>query len=144
MKVRIVKASERHLKDFVRIGRQHWSYEWVTPDYFRNTLKSRGFHFAALDGRKVVGGLMIVEEDYPRFSCYYLAVDKNYLRRGIASSMFEEAESKMEKGVFIFVDTSKFEKDAIEFYRKVGFKEMGRVRNWFERGIEGIFMAKKV
>ena len=142
--IKIVKASKRHVKDFIRIGHQHWSYKWITSRYFNNVLKTSGFHFVAVDGKKVVGGIMVVEEDYPRFEFYFLAVDKKHLRRGIGTALIKKVETRMKKGTYLFVDTSKYENDAIKFYKKVGFREMGRVKNWFERGITGIILAKKI
>lgn len=87
---------------------------------------------------------MVVEEDCPRFSLYFLAVDKGYQRRGIGTELIRKVESRMKKGTYLFLDTSKYEKDAIKFYRKMGFREMGHVKKWFERGTTGIMMAKKM
>lgn len=142
--IKIIKATKRHLKDFVRLGKQNFNYKWITFKYFQNALASRGFHFVAANRNKIVGGIMVVEEDYPRFSFYFIAIDKAYKRKGIGTALLKRVESRMEKGTYLFTDTSKFEKEAIKFYKKNGFKEMGRVKNWFERGIEGIFMAKKM
>lgn len=142
--MRIVKTTKAHMKDFVRIGGQYWTYEWVSLHYFENTLSTHGFHFTALIGKNVVGSIMVVEEDYPRFSLYFFAVDKNYQRKGIGTALLKKAESKMKKGTFLFLDTEKEDRIGIRFYKKNGFRAMGKVKNWFGSGRKGIILAKEI
>lgn len=142
---KIVKITEKHLKDLVSIGKSHWFYEkWLSIRYLKNTLDKRGFHFTAIINGKLVGSIMVVEEDYPKYWIFYFAVGKNYRRKGIGTALLKKIESKLKNGNFLFVDIEKSDKTGINFYSKNKFKVMGKVKNWFEKDRTGIIMAKEI
>ena len=143
--MKIVETRRNHLKPLVQIGKQHWFYEnWINTEYMSNTLDKKGFHFTAMLNGKVAGGVMIIEEDYPKYWIYFLAVDKSCQRRGIGTALMKQVEKKLKKKCVIFTDLEKNDVSGLKFYRKSGFIEMGKVREWFEGERKGIIMAKKV
>ncbi len=143
--IKIVKTRPSHIYKILRIGKEQWYYEdWITKKYLNNTIKNRGFHFTALVDNKVVGSIMVVELDIPKFWIFYFAVRKKYQRHGIGTALLNKATREMKKNEFLFVDLTYGDATGMKFYRKNKFKLMGRVKNWFEKGQDGILMAKKM
>lgn len=143
--IKIVKTTISHVNDIVRIGKKHWFYEdWVTKKYIENTLNNRGFHFTALADGKIIGSIMVVELDIPKFWIFYFVIDRDYRRMGIGSALLKKVTGRMKKDEFLFVDLTYGDKTGMQFYKKNGFKIMGRVKNWFEKGKDGILLAKKL
>lgn len=141
--IKIVKTRNEHLKGLLDVGKTNWEYSWLNLEYLKNTFSKRGVHLTAFIDGKIVGSIMVVEEDYPKFWLYYFVVDKKHQRKGVGKALLREAESRLSKGTMIFVDTSKLEKIGLRFYRKSGFKLMGKVKKWFV-GNDGIILAKKI
>jgi ribosomal protein S18 acetylase RimI-like enzyme len=141
--VKIVKLKKIHLKSLAKLGKDTWPQEeWITEKYLRNTVKSNGVFLVALANRKVVGGILVSEQDYPKMWLYYFAVDKNYRRMGIGSSLLRAAEKKIKKSTMLFTDLEKSDVSGLKFYRKNGFVVAGKVNNWFPYGRTGIIMSK--
>ncbi len=140
----IVATSRSHLSALARIGKTQWPNEkWITPGYLRITLQKEGAHYTALSDGKVVGSIMVVEEDFPKYWIHYFIVDAKLRRQGIGAALLRKVEEKLPRNAFLFVDLEKNDEVGISFYRKNGFKRMGKVKNWFE-GREGIILAKKI
>lgn len=141
--ISIAKSRNSHLSILTQIGKRQWPKEkWISRHYLYHTLQKKGFHFTALLNGKIVGSIMVVEEDYPKYWIHYFIVDKDYRRQGIGSALLRKVESKLPKNTFLFVDLEEKDKTAFSFYQNNNFEVMGTVKNWFT-GKEGIIMAKK-
>ena len=144
MSLKIIPTTLSHLQRLARIGREQWPHEnWITEAYLKITVAKKGIHYTALLNKAVVGSIMAVEEDYPKFWIHYLVVDKNYRRKGIGTALLKKIESKLAKGAFLLVDLEKNDRTGLAFYKKNGFLIQGKVKNWFE-GREGIIFGKKI
>jgi len=117
--IKIVKTNDKHLGHLVDIGKQHWIHEnWIDTKYLKNTISKNGVHLTALVHNKIVGSVVAVEEDYPKFWLYYFAVHKAHQRKGVGTSLLKKAESKMKKGTWAFVDLEKSDKTGMILYEK--------------------------
>ena len=141
--IKIVRTKKKHLNGLLVVGKTNWEYKWLNLEYLENTISKRGVHLTAFMDNKIVGSIMVVEEDYPKFWLYYFVVDKMHQRRGVGTALLKEAEARLPKGTLMFVDTSRLEKIGLKFYYKNGFKLMGKVKKWFVN-TEGIILAKKI
>ena len=143
--MKIVKTKKSHLKGLLSVGKENWTYEkWLTKRFLSNTLESKGIHITALIGKRVVGGIMVLELDRPKFWIFFFAVAKDMQRKGIGTALLRKAGSGVSKNCFLFVDLTYNDKSGIKFYKKNGFRDMGKVKNWFESGKTGVMLAKKM
>lgn len=140
----IIPTKIPHVKTLAEIGREQWPTEnWITEGYLNITLHKKGVHLTAINNQQVVGSIMLVEEDYPKYWIHYLVVEKKYRRQGIGTLLLRKAEEKLSRGTLLFVDLEKRDTIGLKFYQKNGFLKMGKVKNWFEEKT-GIILAKKV
>jgi GNAT superfamily N-acetyltransferase len=97
-----------------------------TPEQLEASFKNSFVSVIAYDGDRIIGTVRVLSDGV----CNAYVVDvwtlSEYRNRGIARAMMETAEKKLEgQHVYLFTD------DAVEFYRKLGYKEwevgMGKV-----------------
>ena len=141
--VAILRTKSTHLPELVRIGTAQWPKEgWITRSYLHHTLRKKGFHYTAVLNKEIVGSIMAVEEDYPKYWIHYFVVEKKYRRQGVGSALLQRVISHLRTGNSLWVDLEKNDHTGFSFYRKKGFRVMGIVKGWFS-GKPGIIMAKK-
>ncbi len=97
-----------------------------TPAQLEASFKNSFVSVIAYDGSRIIGTVRVLSDGV----CNAYVVDvwtlSKYRNRGVAQTMMETAEKKLEgQHVYLFTD------DAMEFYRKLGYKEwdvgMGKV-----------------
>jgi aminoglycoside 3-N-acetyltransferase I len=104
-----------------------------SDNYIEQILDSEHIHIlVALEDNKVVGGLVAyelkkIEQMRSEMYIYDLAVDNNFRRRGVATSLINELKiiSKSRNGYVIFVqaDIDIEDEPARKLYSKLGIKE---------------------
>src|SRR3989338_5497761 len=131
--VAILRTKSTHLPELVGIGTAQWPKEgWITRSYLHHTLRKKGFHYTAVLNKEIVGSIMVVEEDYPKYWIHYFVVKKNYRRQGVGSALLQRVISHLRTGNFLFVDLEKNDHTGLSFYRKNEFGVMGLVKGWFD------------
>lgn len=81
--------------------------------------------FFAKDGDKVIGLCRIVKSDQcNRLQAIYVLPE--YQGRGIGRRLWEEAQKVFDADKDIVVDVATYNKNAIDFYKKLGFEETGK------------------
>jgi GNAT superfamily N-acetyltransferase len=97
-----------------------------TPEQLETSFKNSFVSVIAYDGDRIIGTVRVLSDGV----CNAYVVDvwtlSAYRNRGIARTMMDVAEQQLEgQHVYLFTD------DAMEFYRKLGYKEwdvgMGKV-----------------
>ena len=105
-------------------------YRMPAKSYLARWLENPGFIvLAALDGKKVIGGLtayelMMFHEEQPEIFIYDLAVKKEYQRKGTGTRLINFLKDYAAgKGIrTIFVMANEEDDHAIKFYRAAGGK----------------------
>lgn len=142
--VKIRKMTEKDLPILVKIGNEFWEFsDWLTLDHLKNSFDQPGLSFTAEIYNKVVGGIILVYDDIARNWIRFMVVERKNRKQGIGKLLIETIFSKLKKGDDVFLDTGFSNKNAIGFYEKMGFKNIGVVKNFcnYEREC---FMKKKV
>lgn len=142
-RIKIVKTNASHISAIIKLVRTIWPAEnWINPVFLKNTVKTGRIQYTALVDNKIVGCLLIEEQDRLRYWIYLFCVDKEFQNHGIGTKMLKIAESNIEKGSILFVDTQRKDSSGQKFYRKNGFKKVGSFKGWFEGKENAIFLAK--
>ena len=82
------------------------------------------FHFAAFDGNKLAGCLLMKAIDNEEIKMRQVAVDENYQGKGVGKALVLYSENvASEKGFFII--TLHARKTAVPFYEKLGYEIVG-------------------
>jgi len=76
----------------------------------------------------------------------YFAVKKEFQGQGIGLELYRHAEGAAKKmGTRLFcVETDSLKEKAMDFYKKQGFAEGGRIKNFYEDGSDQIYMHKEL
>ena len=102
-------------------------------------------HFGAFEKRKLIGSISVDIYDRPKAWIFFFDVLKNYRNKGIGSQLLKKVEKELPKDYYkIYVDFEKKDKLAIKFYKKHGFKEAGKIKDWFGKGTQGIIYSKTI
>lgn len=88
-------------------------------------------------------GVLIYDKIYDRVEIEYIAVDQNYRKHGIATSMLEYVENKYDDIENITLEVRCSNEPAIKFYLKNGFNKVTVRKNYYDNE-DGILMIKKL
>lgn len=93
-----------------------------------------GVYIAGLYGKKI----------FTVINISYIWVSQPYRHQGLGKSLIQkvEAEAKNDGVEKLFVETYTFQ--AVEFYSKLGFKEVGRYTDFPKSGIDKVMFQKSV
>ncbi len=106
-------------------------------------------YFVAIKDKQVVGisGLYGLEA-YPEDVLWlgYFAVKKKFQGQGIGSGLYKYVEELARKmGIRLFcVETDSSKKKAMDFYKKQGFIEGGKIKGFYEDGSDQVYMWKEL
>ena len=114
------------------------SFKFAYPHLlFRDYLDK--LFFVLEDKGKIIGYVMADEE---RNLIVSIAVHPDYRRRGYGKMLMEHVLKFMRGKVILQVRKSN--EAAINFYKKLGFREMGKIRKYYIDGEDAILMAKMI
>jgi len=82
------------------------------------------FHFAAFDGDKIVGCLLMKAIDKDEIKMRQVAVDEDYQGKGVGKALVLRSEKFAAENGFSLI-TLHARKTAIPFYEKLGYKVVG-------------------
>jgi len=107
-----------------------------------------GFMFIALEDENVIGYIDAFNLNFTRggYIIEYMAVHKDYRRKGLGEKLLYIVEKKLkkEKARFMFLQTGDedFYKPANKFWQKCGFIKVGHVPDYYFEG-SGIYYYHK-
>lgn len=82
------------------------------------------FHFAAFDGEKLVGCLLMKAIDKDEIKMRQVAVDEDYQGKGVGKALVLRSEKFASENGFSLI-TLHARKTAVLFYEKIGYKIVG-------------------
>lgn len=108
-------------------------YLWqISPD---------GFLVAEKNG-KIIGFIVAVKTSKDSLRILMLAVDENYRKRGVGSRLLKKIILNFSDVRRIYLETRTDNIEAIEFYKKNGFKIVEKVKDFYTDGGEAYIMEK--
>lgn len=90
-----------------------------------------------------IKGILVYQYLYDRIEIDYIIVDKNYRNFGIATKLLKYMEDKYKNILNITLEVRESNKEAISFYKKNGFKEVTKRKNYY-KDEDGILMIKNL
>lgn len=98
------------------------------------------FLVARQDGR--IAGCAIGDRNDGQARVVNLCVDPDFQRRGIGARLLRALETAIPKGDIVLMVEAENE-TAKSLYRREGFEDAGISKNYYGRGLDGIWMHKK-
>lgn len=115
-------------------------------DFLSNVFSQNAYHFlVAKDGDKLVGHVVfiVIEEEMEIIT---VAVDKEHQSKGVGKQLLDSAiklgKYKNARVCFLYVRVGNV--SAQKLYNTAGFKEIGRVRNYYQGKSDAIVMSMEI
>lgn len=90
-----------------------------------------------------IKGILVYKYLYDRAEIDYIIVDNNYRNLGIATKLLNFMENKHKNIINITLEVRESNREAISFYKKNGFKEVTKRKNYY-KDEDGILMIKNL
>lgn len=101
--------------------------------------------WAAREGKAMAGFVVITMYGTFRGYIQVLFVAPRYRGGGLGQELMRFAEGKIfARSPNVFLCVSSFNKGALRFYRRLGYKRVGLITDFFEKGSDEILMRKTV
>lgn len=91
----------------------------------------------------LIKGILVYQYLYDRIEIDYIIVDNKYRKQGIASKLLKHMEYQHINIDNITLEVRESNKEAINFYKKNGFKEVTKRKNYY-KDEDGILMIKNL
>ena len=142
----IKKINGKQTKQVYDLGKRAFPKEtWLTREFVSETIHGSGVNLGAYENNKMVGTILVKNEDPPKSWIYYFVVDRVYRRQGIGTLLLKKAEKILgKKNWLMFVDLGDQDELAKRFYKRNKFSKVARIKNWFGRGIAGLIYSKEL
>ncbi len=117
---------------------------WISTNQISQTLRQSIFAcYLKNNEGEIIGGLTS-EITYENIYVKYFWVSKKIRNNGHGKALLSrlEQEALTHKIDNIHLDTFSFQ--APEFYSRLGFKEVGRFKDYPKKGVDKIFFSKKI
>ena len=140
----IINAGAEHIEQIERLEEECFSLPW-TRDFIQSQLPDEQHIFlAAMAGEQLLGyvGMMyVLDEGY----ISNVAVAKSRRRQGIADALIDELTRRAEKLSLAFMTLEVRESNvpAITLYRKHGFSDVGKRKNYYDLPREDALLITK-
>ena len=144
MNFSIINAGAEHLEQIERLEGECFSLPW-TRDFILSQLPDeRHIFLVAVSGGQLLGyvGMMyVLDEGY----ISNVAVAKSRRRQGIADALIDELTRRAEKLSLAFMTLEVRESNvpAITLYRKHGFSDVGKRKNYYDLPREDALLMTK-
>lgn len=89
-----------------------------------------------------IKGILVYQNLIDRLEIDYIIVDKDYRKKGIATSLLKYLENNNKNILNITLEVRKSNTPAINFYKKNGFKKAAVRKKYYENE-DGILMIKE-
>jgi len=141
--IKIVKATEEHLAEILRIGNELISPAW-TYDFLLNELnKDDSLIMVASDN--YLKGFVVMRQVGDDGEILQIAVDKTAQRSGIGDLLMDAAldHSRENKFNSIFLEVRDSNIAAVSLYKKHGFKAVRVRKDYYNDPVEDAIVMKK-
>lgn len=158
IKMKIRSLSKKDIAAAVAICKKEMIEGSHAKTYFELSLKpkelKRDFqhmkYWVAEEKGKVIGVSGLYQwRAYPADTAWigYTAIHPNWQRKGIGRKLIEFMIKEVKKKGFrllLLEMTSSEENEKKNFYFNLGFKEEGRIRDFWGKGVDQVYMSKKL
>jgi ribosomal-protein-alanine N-acetyltransferase len=141
----IHEAEERDLQIISELEKdlffeEKWSYFQILKE-FKNEISK----IWVLKEKEKIIGYLIFREIKPEIEVFKIGVKKEYQRKGLGTKLMQKLiEFAKEKNISkIFLEVKASNLSAYNFYKKLGFKETYRRKNYYYNE-EAIIMVKEI
>jgi len=133
--LQIISELERDL-----FSEEKWSYFQILREFKNNFSK-----ILVYKEKEEIIGYLIFREIEPEIEIFKIGVKKEYQRKGVGTKLIQKLiEIAKEKNISkIFLEVKASNLSAYNFYKKLGFKEMYRRKNYYGNE-EAIIMLKEI
>ena len=133
--LQIISELERDL-----FSEEKWSYFQILREFKNNFSK-----ILVYKEKEEIIGYLIFREIEPEIEIFKIGVKKEYQRKGVGTKLIQKLiEIAKEKNISkIFLEVKASNLSAYNFYKKLGFKEMYRRKNYYSNE-EAIIMLKEI
>jgi len=133
--LQIISELERDL-----FSEEKWSYFQILREFKNDFSKILVFK-----EKEEIIGYLIFREIEPEIEIFKIGVKKEYQRKGVGTKLIQKLiEIAREKNISkIFLEVKASNLSAYNFYKKLGFKEMYRRKNYYGNE-EAIIMLKEI
>jgi len=119
---------------------ENWSYFQILREF-----KNKFSKILIFKKKEEIIGYLIFREIKPEIEIFKIGVKKEYQRKGVGTKLMQKlmefAKEKKISKIFLEVKASNL--SAYNFYKKLGFKEMYRRKNYYGNE-EAIVMVKEI
>jgi ribosomal-protein-alanine N-acetyltransferase len=141
--IRIVDATEAYLLQVLDIERASIAPPWSEGALLNEIGRSDGLFVLALEGEELLG-FCILRRAADEAELYQIAVRERSRRQGIADALMAAAVRYCRAcaAVSIYLEVRRSNGAAIRLYKKHGFKNEGRRKNYYSSPVEdAVIMA---
>lgn len=146
--VQVDKASMADLDALVSLEERCFEMDRLSRRSMRRFIASdQRILLVARSEQAIIGYLLILFHRGTRLArLYSVAVDPAFRRRGIASVLFQEGESRAcgQGAIHLRLEVGQGNAGAIAFYRSQGFQEFGLLSDYYEDHTNALRMQKRI
>jgi ribosomal-protein-alanine N-acetyltransferase len=148
--IHIRQAKTSDLETLYSIEKECFITEAFTKEQLEYLLENpKGISLIAQINNETVGFILGLINNYGKTRTghvYTIDVAVKHRRRGVGLSLLREFEERLvENGVGIcYLEASRGNVAALDFYRKQGYTEVNVLRNFYSEGVDGVRLVKKL
>ena len=142
MEMEIRKVRFEEMEEVYNLAKKYLKEEYTFDLLLKLWSFSPNGFLVAKENEKIVGFIVGAKIDATTLRILMLAVDKNYRRRGIATSLLKKLQFNFPEIRKITLETRIDNNAAIQFYKKHGFKIVERVKDFYTDGSEAYILEK--
>ena len=141
--MQIEDMTKNHLPDILKVEQASFSHPWTENMFLEELSGQFSVYRVAVENKRAVGymGMWILADEGHITN---IAVAADYRRMGVASLLIDDFVSLAEKKklVFMTLEVRASNEGAISLYRKKGFAEAGRRKNYYDNKEDALLMTK--
>ena len=146
MRIRYAKASD--VDTIYEIGKSDFRTEgWFTKDIIRKTIKDNPRLCWSLEYKGSVIGSRLFCEYEGRDAWGWLIIIKSGMRHHhLGSTLFDYCCKQLKERGFkrIITDVSTKNKASMGWHKKMGYRKLGVVKDWYGRGKSAIILERRI
>ena len=146
MKIRQAKVAD--INSIYRLGNKEFKEEvWFDKRLIKDLIiKYPKFTWLLEDNGKVIGARFVFESWGETAWGWLLVIKDNMRRKGLGTYLFKETCKRLKKMGYsrLMTDVYVKNKSSINWHNKVGYKNVGRVKDWFGKNKDAVIFLKEL
>jgi ribosomal protein S18 acetylase RimI-like enzyme len=146
MKIKHAKLS--NVNDIYDLGKNDFKNEkWFTKETLKWNIKANPKLCWILEDKgKIIGARMFCETLGNTVWGWLIVIRKDLRNYGLGKFLFDECCKKLKKMRLrrILTDVNSKNKKSIKWHKKMKYKKLGHVKDWFYKGEDAIIFAKEL